>query len=149
VDLDRVEKLLRLFERSRAWELRVEAEGWRVAVRRGTGHGVGPASPTPGSAVEASSSAPEPPRPSLMISAPLVGIFRQGSVRLAPGDWVEAGSAVGAIESMKILSPVFAAIDGRIEEILVEDGHPVEYGEPLFLLQPVEEPEGEEEEEER
>ena len=134
MDLDRVEKLLRLFERSRAWELRVEAEGWRVAVRRGTGHGVGPASPLPGSALEASSSAPEPRRSNLMISAPLVGIFRQGSVRLAPGDWVEAGSAVGAIESMKILSPVVAETDGRIEEVLVEDGHPVEYGQPLFLV---------------
>jgi len=134
VDLDRVEKLLRLFELSRAWELRVEAEGWRVAVRRGTGHGVGPASPLPGRALDASSSAPEPARSNRMISAPLVGIFRQGSVRLAPGDWVEAGSAVGAIESMKILSPVVAETEGRIVEVLVEDGHPVEYGQPLFLV---------------
>jgi len=55
-------------------------------------------------------------------------------VRLAPGDWVEAGSAVGAIESMKILSPVVAETDGRIVEVLVEDGHPVEYGQPLFLV---------------
>jgi biotin carboxyl carrier protein len=140
VDLDRVERLLRLFDGSRARELRVEAEGWRVAVRRGAVADGLAAVPT---AFGGISGAVE--TPALRITAPLVGIFRQGEARLSPGDRVRAGTTVGAIESMKILSPVFAAIDGRIEEVLVEDGHPVEYGEPLFLLQPVEEPEEEEE----
>jgi acetyl-CoA carboxylase biotin carboxyl carrier protein len=143
VDLERVERLLRLFDGSRARELRVEAEGWRVAVRRGAGSAAGQPSPL---AFGGLSSAAEPP--ALRVTAPLVGIFRQGEIRLSAGDRVRAGTPVGAIESMKILSPVFAQTDGRIEEVLVEDGHPVEYGEPLYLLQPVEEPDGEEEEEE-
>jgi biotin carboxyl carrier protein len=144
VDLERVERLLRLFDGSRARELRVEAEGWRVAVKRGaradSGLPAGLSATAFGGVISPAES------PAMRVTAPLVGIFRQGQERLSPGDRVRAGTPVGAIESMKILNPVYAEMDGRIEEVLVEDGHPVEYGEPLFLLWPAEA--GEEQEEE-
>ncbi len=145
MDLERVEKLLSLFERSRAQELRVEADGWRIAVRRGLPCGPAPVAPAPDLELtigEADSLG----APTFTVTAPLVGIFRAAGERLAPGDRVRAGGAIGAIESMKILSPVVSQTGGLIEDVLVEDGHPVEYGEPLFLLRPLdgaEEEEGE------
>jgi biotin carboxyl carrier protein len=144
VDLERVEKLLSLFERSRARELRVEADGWRIAMRRGLEPGSEAGSA--GSRLELPAPELAPPAPpTVTITAPLVGIFREAGTQLETGDRIQAGTPVGAIESMKILSPVVAPADGLVTEVLVEDGHPVEYGEPLFLLRPLEE--GEEEEE--
>lgn len=141
MNLDRVERVLRLFERSRAQELRVEAEDWRLAVRRGSGSRAGAAAAAPGPELETAAGLDAS---AIRITAPLVGIYRRGERSLAVGDLVEAGTPVGAIESMKILSPVFAEADGWIEEALVEDGHPVEYGQPLFVLRSGEEPEEQE-----
>lgn len=123
-----------MFERSRAQELRVAVGEWRLAARRSHAARAGaiPAPREPESAGR-----PETPRDDrIRITAPLVGIFREGDRRLAVGDLVAAESSVGAIESMKLLSPVFADTAGQVEEVLVEDGHPVEYGEPLFVLNP-------------
>jgi acetyl-CoA carboxylase biotin carboxyl carrier protein len=140
VDLDRLERVLRLFERSRARELRVETESWRVAFRRGASAFGGTTISGPATSLEAEYGGMETESTTRRITAPLVGIFREAKDRLAPGDRVLAGTPVGAIESMKILSPVLAEADGLIEEVMVEDGHPVEYGEPLFSLRPLEAP---------
>src|SRR5437588_4697437 len=85
MDLDRVEQLVRLFGGSRAHELVVEADGWHVSLRRGSG----PAAVTPaGSPPEASALglAEEGSAPlTVTITAPLVGSFRQGGRPLAVG----------------------------------------------------------------
>jgi biotin carboxyl carrier protein len=146
MDLDRVEKLVRLFGGSRARELVVEAEGWQVTLRRGAAPASGASNlfPYP-AALDILDEAPAPPA-TATIAAPLVGIFRQGETRLQPGDRVWAGSPVGGIESMKILNPLLAEVGGEVLEVLVEDGTPVEYGQPLFVLLPLSEPEEEEDE---
>jgi acetyl-CoA carboxylase biotin carboxyl carrier protein len=51
------------------------------------------------------------------------------------GDVVKAGQAVCIIEAMKIMNEIEADIDGTITKILVENGQPVEYGQPLFVLE--------------
>jgi biotin carboxyl carrier protein len=68
------------------------------------------------------------------ITAPLVGIFRQADPRVKPGDAVSAGQAVGAIESMKIVNPIVSEVDGEVMELLVEEGQPVEYAQPLLQI---------------
>jgi biotin carboxyl carrier protein len=138
MDLDRIERLIKLFGRSRARELHVESDGWHLSLQREPApHGEihVPSAPDAGTAIETGPPAASEGRVS--ITAPLVGIFRQGGVQLQAGDRVEAGEPVGSIESMKILSPVLASEGGEIEEVLVEDGQPVEYGHRLFLLQPL------------
>jgi acetyl-CoA carboxylase biotin carboxyl carrier protein len=146
MDLDRVERLLKLFGASRAQELVVEAEGWCVSVKRGIAPPVGaPTSPPSLTAAELLA-VMEPAAPqTALITAPLVGIFRQNEVRLEVGDYVRAGSPVGSIESMKILNPVLAEISGQVEEVFVEEGHPVAYGQPLYTLLPLGDQEEEEE----
>ncbi|HTC64643.1 MAG TPA: acetyl-CoA carboxylase biotin carboxyl carrier protein [Candidatus Saccharimonadales bacterium] len=76
-----------------------------------------------------------------IIKSPIVGTFYAGSspdagpfVRV--GDKVEAGQTVCIIEAMKLMNEIEADVSGEIARVLVENGQPVEYGEPLFALRP-------------
>jgi biotin carboxyl carrier protein len=67
----------------------------------------------------------------LAVSSPLVGIFHPA---VKPGDAVSHGQVIGAIEALGMPTSVDAPQAGTIEELLVQDGAPVEYGQPLLLL---------------
>src|SRR5687767_1322468 len=91
MNTDRIEKLVRLFGASQAGELVIEAENWRMAVRRG-----GASQPhSPPTAVQTPEVGEtlheEPGRPGTAITAPLVGIFRQGERAIRPGETIAAG----------------------------------------------------------
>lgn len=80
-----------------------------------------------------------PPAESWTMTAPCVGIFRAGShadtaPRIEVGATVEAGEVLGYVEAMGVLNDVEASCAGLVGEIVVEDGQPVEYGQPLFVL---------------
>jgi acetyl-CoA carboxylase biotin carboxyl carrier protein len=73
------------------------------------------------------------------IVAPLVGIFHKATKPkakplVAVGDRVKAGQHVGAIESLNVINEVEAPTAGRIVEILVQEGQPVEYGQQLMTI---------------
>ena len=74
------------------------------------------------------------------IGAPLVGIYRTsmtgGKALVAQGDIVRKGQIIAAIEALNLLSEVEATVSGRIAEILVLDGQPVEYGQTLLVIEP-------------
>lgn len=67
----------------------------------------------------------------LAITSPLVGIFRAA---VASGDTVQPGQSIGAIEALGMPTSVEAPQSGTVEHLLVEDGSPVEYGQPLLTL---------------
>ena len=75
-----------------------------------------------------------PPAGDHRITSPSVGTFRPAAV--AVGDPVRAGQRLAAVETMKQPIPVEAEVDGRITEVLKTDGQPVEFGEPLFTVEP-------------
>jgi biotin carboxyl carrier protein len=68
---------------------------------------------------------------SLAIASPLVGIFRPS---VTTGEQVVPGQSIGAIEALGMPTSVDAPQSGTVEELLVQDGSPVEYGEPLLIL---------------
>ena len=75
----------------------------------------------------------------LPIAAPLVGIFyRAASPSARPfvevGDTVEAGQVIGIVEAMKVMNQVISDYDGRVVQILAEDGSTVHYEQPLVLI---------------
>lgn len=77
----------------------------------------------------------------LTIGAPLVGIFRasmksDGKPLVAVGDTVYEGQVVAAIEALNVLNEVEASYAGNVVEIKVTDGQPVEYGQPLLIVEP-------------
>jgi acetyl-CoA carboxylase biotin carboxyl carrier protein len=53
------------------------------------------------------------------------------------GDTIQAGDRVGIVEAMKMMNEIESEIAGRIVRILVKNGQPVEYGQPLMLVEPV------------
>ena len=75
------------------------------------------------------------------IESPMVGTFYRASSPTAEpyvreGDAVKEGQIVCIIEAMKLMNEIETRTSGRIVKILVENGHAVEYGQPLFLIEP-------------
>jgi acetyl-CoA carboxylase biotin carboxyl carrier protein len=83
------------------------------------------------------------PRPGLVtIEAPMVGTFYRASSPTADpyvreGDVVKEGQILCIIEAMKLMNEIESKVAGRVAQILVDNGQPVEYGQPLFLLEPL------------
>ncbi|MGW3346953.1 acetyl-CoA carboxylase biotin carboxyl carrier protein [Nonomuraea rubra] len=75
------------------------------------------------------------------VCAPMVGTFYWASEPgaepfVAVGDTVEKGQQVGIVEAMKLMNPIEADVSGRVVEVLVPDGTPVEYGQKLIAVAP-------------
>ncbi|MEU7752648.1 acetyl-CoA carboxylase biotin carboxyl carrier protein [Micromonospora sp. NPDC049171] len=87
------------------------------------------------------STAPDRPPVAAAVRAPLVGTFYRAPEPgakpfVAVGDLVRPGQPVAIVEAMKLMNEVTADRAGRVVAILVEDGHPVEYDQPLVELDP-------------
>ncbi|MBO4143011.1 acetyl-CoA carboxylase biotin carboxyl carrier protein [Micromonospora tulbaghiae] len=100
-----------------------------------------PAGVLPARAAEpAARTAPATDRPA--VRSPVVGTFYRapepGAMPfVAVGDLVRPGQVVGIVEAMKLMNEVTAGQAGRVVEVLVDDGKPVEYDQPLIALEPV------------
>ena len=126
-------------------ELEVEAGGLRVrVVRRHAAGTSGPRAaavpagmPQPEGAERAAEAAPG----TVAIEAPMVGTFyRATSPEAAPfvseGDTIKEGQTLCIIEAMKLMNDIESKVAGRVVKILVENAQPVEFGQPLFLVEP-------------
>jgi biotin carboxyl carrier protein len=82
-------------------------------------------------ASSSAASAPAVEPHSLAITSPLVGIFHAS---VATGDILQPGQSIGAVEALGMPTTVEAPQPGTVEELLVHDGSPVEYGQPLLVL---------------
>jgi acetyl-CoA carboxylase biotin carboxyl carrier protein len=135
---DDVREILRIIDESNLAELKVETDGFSLHVRRGATAGA--ASPTPASAEPASPPA-EAADGLVTIEAPMLGTFYRAE---GPGEkpFVDVGSEVGPdttvciIEVMKMMNSVPAGVTGKVVEVMVENAELVEYGQPLFRVQP-------------
>jgi len=128
-EVERVEKLLELLHRSDASELEVETDSWRLRARRQ----VTVTAPTiPEPEAEQAQIPSEPP--SVWIRSPLVGFFQPRSKPLQVGDSVKKEEVVCLIQAMGLMNEVRSPANGRVVEVLVEEGVAVEYGQPLYRI---------------
>lgn len=147
MDLEQIRRLIELLLESQISEIEVEEEGRRICVRReivvsqmvqASAPGAaafGPLSITPAAAQ------PEEESKFSLIKAPMVGTFYRASSPDAPpyvkiGDEVHPESVVCILEAMKIMNELKAGLSGIVRNILVENGEAVEYGQPLFEIEP-------------
>ncbi|WP_018112233.1 acetyl-CoA carboxylase biotin carboxyl carrier protein [Thermus igniterrae] len=102
-----------------------------------------PAAPAPVPAPEPVQASPkEECAGCVEVKAPIVGTFYRAPAPDAPpyvkeGDRVEKGQVLCIIEAMKLMNEIESEVAGIVKKILVQNGEPVEYGQPLFLIQPV------------
>ncbi len=142
MNLDAVEQIVALLGEYPVSEIRVEQEGQSICVRKGAPAFVSPAPPQALPAVAeavpmpvASAETDAGPE-SLALTAPMVGLFHHARPPIRYGALLTPGQIVGNIESMKLMNEVTAEPGGRVLEVLIEDGSPVEYGQALFRLSP-------------
>jgi oxaloacetate decarboxylase (Na+ extruding) subunit alpha len=142
---ERIREIVRIVQETGIAEIAVEEEGTRVSVRRTEDRvPLEPAAPAEPEEVSAAEPALAEPTAdgAIRIEAPMVGTFYRAPQPGAP-PFVEEGDAVGPgqtlciLEAMKLMNEVKAEVEGIVRTIHVQNGQAVEYGQPLFDLEPV------------
>ncbi len=154
MDLQYIRKLVNIVNDSQITEIEIEEEGKRLRISRTLPQAVVamPPTPIPMATVPAvpmpapPADAPATPAPAAAnnyheVRSPIVGTFyRASSPDAEPfvqvGQTVSAGQTLCIIEAMKILNEIECDRGGRVVNILVENAQPVEYNQPLFLIDP-------------
>ncbi len=154
VDINQIRELVRVAEESGVGEIVVEEEGVRIAVRMpGTlsAEAAAAAAPSPVAAVApapapaeaASAAADDVDRPAswYVVTAPMVGTFYTSPAPGEPpfvqvGDEVAANQTLCIVEAMKLMNEITAEEMGTVREVCLEDASPVEFGTPLFYIEP-------------
>jgi acetyl-CoA carboxylase biotin carboxyl carrier protein len=151
MELEDLKELINFLKNTDITEVSIETKGTKVRLRRE--HLVKKVGPRPVPAapqVEPREEHPHVPAHAdedethrlITITAPLVGTFyRSPSPEAASfvevGDRVKKGQVICIIEAMKLMNEIESEADGIVSRVLVENTQPVEYGEPLFLLEPI------------
>lgn len=156
--LDEIKSIVKLMSENDLTEFKIESEDMHLCIRRGSTAGATAAAPAPvvqpqaipaiaaPIPVPAPAAAPTPapaaaePDKSKIIDSPIVGTFYRSATPgsdafVKVGSKVEADQTVCIIEAMKVMNEIKAEKSGVIKEILVENGEPVEFGQPLFILE--------------
>ena len=154
MDLNLIKKLVKIVDSSTITDLEIEEEGLKIKVAkkiRNSNNIVQPqtvvnsetVAPTPKPAVESSAveQAEESTENLYEIKSPIVGTFYRAPAPDADayvqvGDSVSVGSVLCIVEAMKLMNEIESDASGKIVKILVENGKPVEYNQPLFLIDP-------------
>ena len=144
MDLEKIEGLVKILESSSLNEMTIRDGDFKISMSKlcpsalisASGIGTAPAVSYEERSAEAGGEAEEK---EVNIISPIVGTFYSASGPQIPpyvkvGDSVKAGDTVCIIEAMKMFNRIEADFGGRIVEILVENGQPVEYDEPLFVV---------------
>jgi acetyl-CoA carboxylase biotin carboxyl carrier protein len=161
MDFKQVQELIKMINKSNIGEVTIEEKGFKITVKQKEEHiqqviaapyptqaapaFVGPvASPatTENPVSVKSKSAEQPVADNLItIKSPMIGTFYRSSgpdksAFVSVGEETEPGKVVCIIEAMKLFNEIESEVKGRIVKVLVEDASPVEFDQPLFLVDP-------------
>jgi len=147
VDTDMVRQLTELLNDGDLSEIEVQDGERRIVVKRQASVASAPAAPAPAPAAPAPAPAAAPaPAPAApadhpgAIKSPMVGtVYLSGEPGaapfVAPGASVNAGDTLLIIEAMKVMNPITASKAGTVRQILVENAQPVEFDQPLVIIE--------------
>lgn len=156
MDFKQLQELIRIVSRSNIGEITIEEKGYKVTIKQKADPVLSMpvpvytqvAAPAPAVLPVASALAPEkqkaveaPPSNLLIIKSPMIGTFYRSPSPDKPsfvniGDEITSGKAVCIIEAMKLFNEIESEVSGKIVKVMVEDASPVEYDQPLFLVEP-------------
>lgn len=146
-DVKRIRRLVELMNEHDLSEVDLRQGEQRIKIRKGhepvytAGPAVAPAPAVPAAAKPAVTAASTPAEDAniAVVKSPMVGTFYTSSSPDSPpfvkvGDHVGASTTVCIIEAMKVFNEIPAEISGQVVAVLVENGEPVEFGQPLFKV---------------
>ena len=158
MDLKEIQNLIKFVAKSGASEVKLEMEGLKITVKTGPSysdavyqpahysHGQMPTSmayqPTPAIETTIKGEVEVVENTNLVtITSPIIGTFYRKAAPEKPnfievGDVIQKGKVVCIIEAMKLFNEIESEISGKIVKVLVDDSSPVEFGQPLFLVEP-------------
>lgn len=154
MDLNQIKKLIKLLESSEVTDLEVEEDGVRIKLAKkvrvtqtvtlpqtvaAPSVGAGTFSEVSGKADEKKVSEENANAGLHEIKSPIVGTFYRAPAPDADayvqvGDDISVGSVLCIVEAMKLMNEIESDVSGKVVKILVENGKPVEYNQPLFLI---------------
>ena len=154
MDLGHLREILELVAECDISEVEIEEENLRVVVRKHAPVQAMPqqityaapaapvmAAPAAPAVSESAPAAPAPEPAGKQVRAPIVGTYYAASSPDSPvfvkvGDSVKTGDVLCIIEAMKLMNEIEAEFSGVVRQILVDNGTPVEYDQPLFVIEP-------------
>jgi len=153
IDYEEITKLVSFLEEKHLTHFELEVEGFKIKISRALPQVTAPAK------VSVPAPVPQPDQPQPMtqaapavvlapdqfqyITSPMVGTFYRAPDPASPafveiGEEVKKGQTLCIIEAMKLMNEIESDMDGMVAEIFVENGKPVEYGQRLFSIRPIE-----------
>jgi acetyl-CoA carboxylase biotin carboxyl carrier protein len=157
MDIKQIQELVKLINKTSIGEITIEEDGTRITIKQKkdpsqkiytqSAPQTSYAAPAPALAATAAPAAPATPATApkqdnlITIKSPMIGTFyRQAGpgkpIFVNVGDEVTTGKVVCIIEAMKLFNEIESEVKGTIVKVLVEDASPVEYDQPLFLVEP-------------
>ena len=146
MDINEIKKLIKVFESAKVTELSIQEGDLKIKIsKNGNSKNVGYVQPN--MPVEIPTVSAEPAKivepiedNSHIIKSPIVGTFYRSPAPDADpyvqvGETVSSGSVLCIVEAMKLMNEIECDINGKILQILVEDGTPVEFNQPLFKVE--------------
>ncbi len=161
MDYKEIQDLIKLVKKNQITELEIEKEDFKISIKSQTEEPIiqqvqvaapqAPALITPASQpamIQAAQPEAAPATPAIVqesnlieVKSPMIGTFYRAAGPdkdpfVAIGDPVSNGQVICMIEAMKLFNEIESEVEGKIVKILVEDAAPVEYDQPLFLVEP-------------
>lgn len=161
MDFKQIQELIKMINKSNIGEVSIEEKGFKLTIKQKeepvqqliaapiqtapiaqiSAPAVAAAQPVAAGADKPAKAAEAPAGNTVTIKSPMIGTFYRSPSPDKPsfanvGDDVEPGKVVCIIEAMKLFNEIESEVKGRIVKVLVEDASPVEYDQPLFLVEP-------------
>lgn len=159
MDIKQIQELIKFVSRSGVNEVSLEQENFKITIKTNQAPvyvnaaiptaapvaapaQVATTAPAAGNAASAAPTATEDSSKYITIKSPMIGTFYRSASPDKPsfvnvGDEIGTGKVVCIIEAMKLFNEIESEVSGRIVKILVDNASPVEYDQPLFLVEPI------------
>ncbi len=159
MDIKQIQELIKFVSKSGVNEVAIEEKDFKITIKTNQAPtyvnatipgqvsvAAAPVAPAPAAAQPAATPAPAAPAADdtsgyVIIRSPMIGTFYRSSSPDKPsfvevGDEIKSGQPVCVIEAMKLFNEIESELSGRIVKVLADNASPVEYDQPLFLVDP-------------
>ena len=154
MDIKKIQELVKLITKTNIGEISIEEKDFKITIKQKKEATQNFAAPQfqqappqlPAAPPKTETPKEQPPTPKadnlVTIKSPMIGTFyRQAGpgkpIFVSVGDEITEGTVVCIIEAMKLFNEIESEVSGRIVKVLVEDASPVEFDQPLFLVEPI------------